>query len=68
MNIVFMMECMVSAHTWVDFCFYHQEAHFSCFSLAQNSWYLGKKGLEGSSHSLIKVLSRHLPGRSEERN
>jgi len=37
---------MVSAHTLVDFCFYYEEAQFSCFSLAQNSWYLGEKGLE----------------------
>jgi len=68
MNIVFMAECMVSAHTLVDICFYYQEVNFSYFSLVQNSWYLGGKGLEGSSHSLINVLSRHLPRRSEERH
>ena len=62
-----MTKCVVSVHMLVDFCFYYQEAHFSYFSLVQNSWYLGEKGLEGSSHSLIKVLCRHLPGRSEER-
>jgi len=59
---------MVSAHMLVDFCFYYQEAHFPYFSLVQNSWYLVEKGFEGSSDSLIKVLCRHLPGRSKERH
>lgn len=68
MNIVFITECMVSTHALVDFLFLLPRGPLLIFSLVQNPWYLDEKGLEGSSHSLIKVLSRHMPEGTEERH
>lgn len=68
MNIVFITECMVSAHTLVDFFFLLPRGPLFIFSPVQNLWYLDEKGLKGSSHSLIKVVSRRMPEGTEERH